>query len=369
MSVPLSKLYNFLQAVCKRNILIYRYLPHGSRNLTDCKPLDLYTEHQLASCPVAIFHDQEPIDVENFHLHPDLKNYKHPKILRKITGTWYSIYHDYIVVHSQKNHDMKFLEFFNAHPVYYWCHALIALDWFRYAAVDPDISRPNTFKSKIFLIYNRAWTGTREYRLKFLELVTEQKLVSFCQSSFAPYDNNQHFSQHCFKNPKLTTSYDLEKFWPLNTNDSNASADYNINDYLETDIEVVLETVFDVDYWHLTEKILRPIALAKPFILASAPGSLEYLRSYGFKTFSPWINESYDSIVDPLDRLQAIVALMKQITDMPLHQRTIILEHCQSIAEFNRAHFFSKEFQQQIVGEFESNIAIALNKITSMSNP
>jgi hypothetical protein len=46
----------------------------------------------------------------------------------------------------------------------------------------------------------------------------------------------------------------------------------------------------------LTEKALRPIACGQPFILAATPGSLQYLRSYGFKTFSGYIDETYDTI-------------------------------------------------------------------------
>jgi hypothetical protein len=48
----------------------------------------------------------------------------------------------------------------------------------------------------------------------------------------------------------------------------------------------VAETVFDTRI-HLTEKTLRPIACGHPFILAAGPGSLKYLQTYGFRTFSP----------------------------------------------------------------------------------
>jgi hypothetical protein len=69
----------------------------------------------------------------------------------------------------------------------------------------------------------------------------------------------------------------------------------------------VLETLFDDHRWHLTEKSLRPIACGKPFVLMATPGSLQYLRQYGFKTFDGLIDETYDSIQNPKQRLQAVL--------------------------------------------------------------
>jgi hypothetical protein len=87
---------------------------------------------------------------------------------------------------------------------------------------------------------------------------------------------------------------------------SAASADYDPNDFINSEISVILETVFDDRRIHLTEKTLKPIACGHPFILAAGPGALEYIRSYGFKTFAPYIDESYDQETDSLKRLEKI---------------------------------------------------------------
>ena len=78
----------------------------------------------------------------------------------------------------------------------------------------------------------------------------------------------------------------------------------------------MLETLFDDTRWHLTEKSLRPSACGKPFMLAATAGSLQYLRSYGFKTFSGLIDESYDLIVEPHLRLQSIAQEMQRISQL-----------------------------------------------------
>lgn len=70
-----------------------------------------------------------------------------------------------------------------------------------------------------------------------------------------------------------------------------------------------IEIVSETDYCRLgdyTEKTWRALAIGKPFILLCGPGSLKLLRDLGFETFSPWINESYDSCADDIVRIQHI---------------------------------------------------------------
>ena len=171
---------------------------------------------------------------------------------------------------------------------------------------------------------------------------------------------NKHYKLHDFLNPVWTPTHVIEDYFPINTAKSHYSADFDINDYNNTDIEVVLETLFDDQRIHLTEKILRPIALGQPFILAGTAGSLEYLRSYGFKTFDECWNESYDLETDPQYRLVAITDLMKQIADWGPKIYTNKIIQALAIANYNRQHFFSKEFFNQVVDELKINLKSGL---------
>ena len=155
---------------------------------------------------------------------------------------------------------------------------------------------------------------------------------------------------------------DLESYFEINQTLSSASADYTSDDYVSCAVEVVLETLFDDTRLHLTEKTLRPIACGKPFILASTPGSLEYLRSYGFKTFSPWIDESYDHIANPQERLAAIIEQMRSLSALPMHEKIQLWINLHSIAEYNKRRFFSKEFFNQVVKEFQTNLDKAVEQ-------
>jgi hypothetical protein len=139
---------------------------------------------------------------------------------------------------------------------------------------------------------------------------------------------------------------------------SDSSAVYDAVDHNQTAVSVVLETVFDHRI-HLTEKTLRPLACGHPFILAAGPGSLELLRKYGFRTFSPYIDESYDAVQDNDLRLNFITEEMKRIYSLSETERKHLIDQCNLIAEFNKKHFFSKDFFNLIVNELKDNVESA----------
>jgi hypothetical protein len=377
MSIPLDRLYNFLEDVVNQDIVIYRWYPHGSKKLTDLLPLKNYGSLELEySLPGVVAHDQEPINFDQYtdanilewkqvtsDYFPDLLKIGDREILKMPVHEILALVNQnrrMLIVHSELNSNtVDGLNSTNLVPVYYWCHALVARDWFRYAEHDPILANKNV--NKPFLIYNRAWSGTREYRLKFAEMIINSGLSPLCKMGFNSIDDNQAYHTHTFKNSAFQiSSTDLEQYFFKNQSESSASADYCSSDYQETKIEVVLETLFDDARWHLTEKALRPIACGHPFILASTPGSLKYLRSYGFETFDGLIDETYDSIQDPVQRLQAIVDSMQLL----LHADEEIWNQLQAIAQRNQQRFFSSEFQQQVIDEFKTNFDQAILSIT-----
>jgi hypothetical protein len=245
-------------------------------------------------------------------------------------------------------------------PVYFWSHAVIAQDWFRYAEHDPVLKYHDCRFDRDFLIYNRAWGGTREYRLLFAQQLIENDLITKSLTSFSAVDNGQHYQDHDFVNPDLAISQtDLHQQLLPNTHNSAASADYCNHDYAGTGIEVVLETLFDDSRWHLTEKTLRPIACGKPFILAATPGSLQYLRNYGFQTFGNLIDESYDQITHAPTRLRAIIQEMKRIADLDPDVKRELYCQMHAIAEKNKRHFFT-HLHEQVMSEYIENMSQAV---------
>ena len=377
MTVPLDRLYHYIENISQEihndSVLIYRFWPHGSKklkNLAPLKPMEWSTSYIF---PSIYCNDQEPLDYDFYkdqaaHIWDSgYENNAWLSLLKSINSVKYpqnlnmyaSIFEKSLLLHSEKRSTQ--IEKYQAHtdliPVYYWSHALIARDWFRYAEHE-------TFKKNnknTFLIYNRAWSGTREYRLKFADLLVESNLHDHCQISFNPSDPELdiHYSNFKFKNCNWQTKHTLERFFPPTNASSDASADFDTMDYNNNNIEVVLETLFDDDRLHLTEKSLRPIACAQPFIMTGTYGSLKYLHSYGFKTYDKIWNEGYDQIENPEQRLQAVVDLMKHVISWDSHTKMHKLAQAQEIADYNRRWFFSQEFFDLIVNELKTNLRSA----------
>lgn len=264
------------------------------------------------------------------------------------------LYDKKIIVHSEQNsQDLEKYQKNNFLTVHYWAHALIAQDWYRYAKYDQSLNYNLEFK-KDFLIYCRSWTGSRQYRLEFIDLCLSAGIGPSSRINFNTYDGVYY--QEVF-----ATNNKFEDWSIPNTASSYSSADYSAADYQESAIDVVLETV--VDRVHLTEKILRPIACGKPFILMAGSGALEYLHRYGFKTFHGSINEDYDKISNLHERCRAIALELNRISSLDQESKQQVFKEIHQIAKENQERFFSQEFYNCIVSEFSTNILQALQEI------
>ena len=166
------------------------------------------------------------------------------------------------------------------------------------------------------------------YRLKITRYLYEnyhnQSILSY-NSKFGTW--NQRFESRFNddktwhqKNCPILLDFDGSSGW-VPYQQSLQKITNHVDDYF---LEIVCETdVYSNKFF--TEKSLKNFFLQKPFILMSGQYSLQELHNRGFKTFSPWIDESYDNIVCPNKRLQAIFTEIDRLADL-------------SIAKVNQLH-------------------------------
>ena len=86
--------------------------------------------------------------------------------------------------------------------------------------------------------------------------------------------------------------------------------------YLDSYFSLVTETGFPEPFQFATEKIFIPILHFHPFIVYGSHGTLSMLKDLGFKTFSPFIDESYDEEESSFKRMQKITSEVKRICSM-----------------------------------------------------
>jgi predicted XRE-type DNA-binding protein len=247
------------------------------------------------------------------------------------------------------------------------------LDWYR--GYDKTfLIQPWTQRTinKTFLAPNRIVAGERQHRLKMLYWIFRLGMTNnhiscpaVCPAeniaildAIQPLQSQYPDIETVFAQQSLPISFKNETDHPMQ------SCWLDLFDQsAESLLYLVTETVATGRRHHLTEKTFKPIALGMPFVIVGTQGSLKYLRSYGFKTFSDVWDESYDTITDPEQRLNAIANLMKQIAEWDTITREKKLAQARAIANHNRAHFFSQRFVNQVIDELTTNLTNALVEV------
>ena len=224
---------------------------------------------------------------------------------------------------------------------YYFVHAFIALDWYREYEFynEKDLLKNKTFDYD-FITMNRLVSGPRNYRLALMaELeqrgITKNALVSYTrceEDSFAiPVYVAEKIKKYCNETKRFDLIGDVI---------DNQSMHINLESHLSSFFNLVTETCFYENFNHLTEKVFRPIVMMQPFVLASTTNSLEYLKSYGFKTFDHWIDESYDKIKNPFKRIEAIADVIQYISSLSKEQQQAMFNEMLPTLLYNRRHFY-----------------------------
>jgi hypothetical protein len=122
----------------------------------------------------------------------------------------------------------------------------------------------------------------------------------------------------------------------------------NFDEAADSLIYVPTETVYFGRRTHITEKTFKAIALEIPFVLVAPAGSLEYLREYGFKTFSGIFDESYDQETNDIRRIEMVVQLLKDIDSMSHQEKQQFFRSCLPIVEHNYNHFYKGQFGNKL---------------------
>lgn len=102
----------------------------------------------------------------------------------------------------------------------------------------------------------------------------------------------------------------------------------------DTWVSVVSEASFAEKTCFISEKSFKPIAARHPFITYGNKHSLKYLKDLGYKTFSNFIDESYDNL-ETWERLDAIIKLLKDIQKMSHKEKLKWFESMKDILDYN----------------------------------
>ena len=97
---------------------------------------------------------------------------------------------------------------------------------------------------------------------------------------------------------------------------------WNILDHTWLSVVTETENIQDFDRaFFPTEKTAKVMLAGHPFLIFGGQGFLRNLRDLGFRTFDPWLDETYDTIADSSLRVQALLHSLHQFhTLSPAHK-------------------------------------------------
>lgn len=176
----------------------------------------------------------------------------------------------------------------------------------------------------------------RSHRIALISLLHQNGLLDHGYNSFTiqpstdlyhksrTWEENLREVAHIYPNLNLLNSLDLGKKFPLllDTSDFNQNLAYTTqNDIKQYFDKTLISLVTETNYitgkpLFLTEKTFKPIGLKHPFIIVGRTGTLKFLHSLGYKTFSDIINEDYDSETNDEKRLLLIIEELKRLSNL-----------------------------------------------------
>ena len=315
-----------------------------------------YGDESMHEHNYIFFFDQEPIHLSIHNATFDRVRHNNSDLLyHKNTGA---------ICTSERDSDNvdALCAKYNWNSHYYFFHGWAALDWYRgydkTFLIRPIQERTIT---RTFIAPNRIVAGERQHRLEMLYYIFKNGMTHNHISCpiVCPAEN---ISIHDAIKPLIPKHSDIESIFaeqilPINFANETDHPMHScwlslFDESAESLLYLVTETVATGRRWHLTEKTFKPIAMGMPFVIVGTRGSLEYLRSYGFRTFEHIWDESYDQADDDV-RIEKIAKLLKELDDLSIADKQKIFEAAYEVIEHNWNHFYNGKFEAVLWTELQ----------------
>jgi len=314
-----------------------------------------YGSDTVSENDYVFFHDQEPIQIQAHKL-------LFEKVVRSNQDLGYPPGH--VIVSERGQCLTQLCDIYGWQPHYYFFHGWACLDWFRgynrsFLFEPPTVDRR---PSKTFMSPNRIIGGQRDHRVLFLYHCARLGLLHnhISAPALCPAENvtiDQVAASYVSRYPdiqQVVRQIPLPRCFQGETQQLMTSCWLgNFEEAQDSLVYVPTETVYTGSRQHLTEKTFKAIALGMPFIMVAPAHSLEYLRSYGFRTFHSIWDESYDQENDDFLRLEKVAQLLHDIDNLSLHERHVLAHYAKEICVHNWNHFYHGTFENTLMQELE----------------
>ena len=108
-----------------------------------------------------------------------------------------------------------------------------------------------------------------------------------------------------------------------------------LKSYKECFCAIINETRYAQPFGYFSEKTLTAIWTKIPIIIVAPPHTLKYLKTFGFKTFDRWWDESYDQEENHEKRLIKIFNLIDYINSKSIEELKVIYKDMTEVLDHN----------------------------------
>jgi len=216
--------------------------------------------------------------------------------------------------------------------------------WINPLHMPPETCPFNPHETKmLFLSYNRNMD--RNHRIGLCSRLLREDLLENGKVSIGDFDMQ---TADLSKYPNAT---ELKKIVPIEIDRTlkyNLANDVSHDDFHQTFVSLVTESLSDSNVLFLSEKIWKPIYMGHPFIVLGNPGTLKYLKKLGFQTYDRWWDETYDDEEDLEKRIDKIVFILKRLSEKNHEDLIKVREEMRDINIKNR-----ELFKKIVSGKYE----------------
>ena len=186
-------------------------------------------------------------------------------------------------------------------------------------------------RDKHFLMFNRRLRPHRYYSILMFDKLDildkfyisydfeTCKTYEFNEDSYKHHGRDKGFRDELLEQDKKVLSGELNKSI-IDYDDLPNVWGFNFEQkepYMDSYIHIISETNFFENGLYLSEKTWKPMGQLQPFIMMGPAGSLELIKSYGFKTFDGFIDESYDTVENNEERFKLLINEIERLSKLP----------------------------------------------------
>lgn len=200
----------------------------------------------------------------------------------------------------------------------------------------------------------------KDHRLLTALMLYQEKVIGNGLSSFANLKNpdiqlkkaidlavnniRNYYPNNAFY---LNVLNDFIRETPLIVDGESGSLEFRKNRVTQVNFSLFKKTHFSIvtesesthgQMVRFTEKCLKPLSCCHPFVVIGNPFTLKSLRNFGFKTFSPYIDETYDEVCDTDLRFDFAINSILNLARMNKVDLSRLIYKLQSVLEHNFYH-------------------------------